>query len=187
MSLGEQAVARLEEGWRAVERTGNPTLRAAYWFLEGEVRVDADPDAALTALHRTIEIARSVDNHFIEGVARVAVASLRARHEEPSKALVEFREVVEHWRVTGDWVHMWTTLHNLLVLLRSPTRWRPSTACWPDRTPPVRRGPARDALPVRVSGPSLQDLVDRRLSDPAEPCEAGLLEDLADHESPHVT
>ncbi len=113
----DDALARLEEGWQAVERTGNPTLRSAFWYLEGEVRLDDDPDTARAALREAVEIAHSVDNRFLEGVARVAMASLQARHGEPDEALAEFRDVVDHWRSRGDWVHMWTTLHNLVVLL----------------------------------------------------------------------
>lgn len=111
------ALALLDVGWQAVERTGNPTLRCAFRYLEGEVRLDDDPDTARAALRRAVELAHSVDNRFLEGVSRVAMASLQARHGEPDEALAEFRDVVEHWRTRGDWIHMWTTLHNLVVLL----------------------------------------------------------------------
>ena len=113
----EQAMARLEEGWQVVERAGNPSLRAGYCYLEGEVRLDDDPEAALRAFQQAVEIAQSVRNRFVEGVARVAAASLQARHGPPDEALRAFHEIVDHWRTSGDWVHMWTTLRNLLVLL----------------------------------------------------------------------
>ena len=94
----------------------NPTLRAAYHYLEGEVRLDDEPDAAREMLGRAIELAAEVRNRFIGGIARVSLASLEARHGDANASLPAFREIIDHWRRTGDWVHMWTTLHNLLVL-----------------------------------------------------------------------
>ncbi|MFP3913693.1 MAG: BTAD domain-containing putative transcriptional regulator, partial [Actinomycetota bacterium] len=114
----EEALALQEEGWRAVNAARTPTLRAGFLFLEGEIRLDTDPEAAMPSLRRAIEVARSVDNRFIEGVARVTAASLEARHGHPDSALLAFRQIVEHWRASRDWVHMWTTLHNLLLLLQ---------------------------------------------------------------------
>lgn len=101
-----------------VGRAGTPSLRAGFSYLEGEVRLDAAPQVALAALHQAIETTGPVHNRFVAGVARVAVASLEARHGEPDEALASFREIIQHWRTCGDWVHLWTTLHNLLVLLQ---------------------------------------------------------------------
>ncbi len=123
----EDAREHLEAGWRVAERVGTPTLRAGFWFLEGEVRLDADPEAALAAFAQAIDIARSTGNRFVEGVARVASASLEARHGKPGDALAAFREIVDHWRTSGDWTHMWTTLHNLVVLLERVGASRPAS------------------------------------------------------------
>lgn len=118
--------AHLQAGWQVVERAGTPTLRAAYWFLEGEVRLDAEPRAALDALQRSIEIARVSRNRFVEGIARVASASMEARHGQPGDALAAFRTIIDDWRTSGDWAHMWTTLHNLVVLLERVGADRPA-------------------------------------------------------------
>lgn len=114
----EEARTLLEAGWQVVEAADQPTLRAGYHYLEGEVRLDDDPAAALRSFQEAIELARSVGNRFIEGVARVAAASLEARHGQPDGALAAFREIVDHWRASGDWAHMWTTLRNLLLLFQ---------------------------------------------------------------------
>ncbi|HSL59714.1 MAG TPA: BTAD domain-containing putative transcriptional regulator [Acidimicrobiales bacterium] len=106
----------LSAGWRAVGVAGTPTLRAGYRYLEGEIRVDDDPPAARAALRQAIETAHPVRNRFIAGVARVALASVEARHGEPDEALAAFAEIVDHWRTSGDWVHLWTTLRSLIVL-----------------------------------------------------------------------
>ncbi|TQN42290.1 putative ATPase [Blastococcus colisei] len=113
----EQARSRLDAGWRAVERAGTPSLRAGFSYLEGEIRLDAAPEVALAAFAQAIEATRPVGNRFVAGVARVAIASLAARHGRPEEALLAFRDIVDHWRTCGDWVHLWTTLHNLVVML----------------------------------------------------------------------
>ncbi len=112
----EVAETALAAGWRLAERLGSPTLQAGFWFLEGEIRLDAEPDTALAAFGRAITTERSVGNRFVEGVSRVAAASLEARHGHPVEALRSFRDVIDHWRTSGDWAHRWTTLRNLLVL-----------------------------------------------------------------------
>ena len=111
------ARAHLLVGRRAADRAGSPTLRAGYSYLEGEIRLDDDPAVARAALHRAIDIADATRNRFVAGVARVSIAALEARHGSQIDALGAFREVIDHWRRCGDWIHMWTTLRNLAMLL----------------------------------------------------------------------
>lgn len=112
----DDAIARFAHGWAVAAATGNPTVRASYRLLEGEVWLDAQPQRAETALADAVEIARSVGNRFVEGVARVSLASLQARRGD-TQALASFADSIAHWRRAGDWVHQWTTLRNLVVLL----------------------------------------------------------------------
>lgn len=111
------AIDRFEQGRRVVRATANPTLRAGYGVLEGEVWLAIDPERAQAALAEAVEVARSVGNGFVEGVARVAMASLQSRRGQAAAALMTFADTVLHWRRHGDWVHQWTTLRNLVVLL----------------------------------------------------------------------
>jgi hypothetical protein len=97
-------------------RAGTPTLRAGFSYLEGEIRLDAAPEVALAAFRQATQTARSVGNRFVVGVTQVSVAALQARHGSPEEALASFREIIDSWRRCGDWVHLWTALHNLLVL-----------------------------------------------------------------------
>ncbi|CCG04190.1 BTAD domain-containing putative transcriptional regulator [Blastococcus saxobsidens] len=113
----EEARSRLDSGWQVAARAGTPSLRAGFSYLEGEIRLDAAPEVALAAFSQAIEATRPVRNRFVAGVARVSVASLAARHGKPEEALLAFREIVDYWRTCGDRVHLWTTLHNLVVLL----------------------------------------------------------------------
>lgn len=112
----DDAVARLQQGWAVAEATANPSLRASYRLLDGEVWLEAEPARAEAALAEAVEIARSVGNRFVEGVARVSLASLQARRGE-ARALATFADSIGHWRQAGDWVHQWTTLRNLVMLL----------------------------------------------------------------------
>lgn len=112
----DDAIARFAHGWAVGAATGNPTVRASYHLLEGEVWLDAEPQRAETALVDAVEVARSVGNRFVEGVARVSLASLQARRGD-TQALTSFADSIAHWRRAGDWVHQWTTLRNLVVLL----------------------------------------------------------------------
>lgn len=112
----DDARALLRRGQLGVDRTGAPALRAGYLYLEGEIQLDHDPGVARAALRRAIDIADATRNRFIGGIARVSIAALEARHGAPVDALAAFHDVVDHWRRCGDWVHMWTTLRNLVAL-----------------------------------------------------------------------
>ena len=101
----------------AGERLDNPSQRA--WALYGHAEAcgDEDPETALRLLEEVIALAEPVQARFLEGVARVAIASLLARHGSPGDALAAFPDIIRHWRRVGDWTHQWTTLRNLVPLL----------------------------------------------------------------------
>ena len=107
----------LAEARRLAEASSNPTARAYSLYAEGECLLDHDPDRALVLLDRACELADSVGNEFVAGVAAVSVASLLARHGDPTRALRWFGEVIDRWRRTGNWMQQWTTLRNLADLL----------------------------------------------------------------------
>ena len=96
---------------------GNPSHLAWAWYLRGEAILDADPDQAVAALERAVELAGSVRNHFVRGVALVSSGSARGRSADPWGAVGAFRAIIDHWRRAGDWTHQWTTLRNLVDLL----------------------------------------------------------------------
>lgn len=116
---GRTAAARRELGElrRVTGELGNPLQRAWTLYAEAELLGDEEPDRALRLLDDAVALARGVRGRFLIGVARVASASLRARHGPPEEAVPAFREVITHWRRLGDWTHQWTTLRNLVGLL----------------------------------------------------------------------
>ncbi len=110
---------------------------AAAWlaYARGEIVLDRDPDRALADLDDAIAIGESVEDHYASGVARVSVASLRARTGDVDEATRAFVDIIRHWRGRGDRTHQLTTLRNLVTLL-------------------VRRGePDRAALLLGAIGP----------------------------------
>ena len=99
------------------ESLGNPHHRAWSRYVLAEALGDDDPDGALELLAEALALAEPVGERFLEGVARVGITSLRARHHSPRDALSAFPDVLRHWRQAGDWTHQWTTLRNLVPLL----------------------------------------------------------------------
>ena len=103
----------------AAEEVGNPHHRAWARYVLAEAHGDDDPDGALELLEEALALAlaQPIGDRLLEGVARVGIASLRARHHEARDALSAFPDVIGHWRRAGDWTHQWTTLRNLVPLL----------------------------------------------------------------------
>lgn len=113
----DAALAAAAEQQRLAEELGNPNQRAWALYADAEARSDDDPEAALGLLEEAISLAEPVHGRFLEGVARVAATSLRARHQSSREALTFFPDVIGHWRRVGDWTHQWTTIRNLVPLL----------------------------------------------------------------------
>jgi len=95
---------------RLADRRGQPRRAVD---LAGECLLDHDPDRALDLLAESREVAGSSGNEFIAGVSAVSIASVLGRHGDLKRALRSFRDVVDRWRRTGNWMQQWTTLRNL--------------------------------------------------------------------------
>jgi predicted ATPase/DNA-binding SARP family transcriptional activator len=95
----------------------SPTAEGWLHYCRGELILDRDPPAAIAALSRAVELADSVGNRYVGGVARVSLTSLEARAGEPAPALRSFDAVIRHWLLRGDNTHLLTTLRNLVGLL----------------------------------------------------------------------
>jgi predicted ATPase len=111
---GVQACTEL----RAVaDALGNPTQLAWTDFAEGEVLLDTDPARAASCLERAVATARAVDARFVEAIAGLSLASLRARHGEPVEALRDFKANILLWESLGDRSRLMVAIRNLLILL----------------------------------------------------------------------
>lgn len=95
----------------------SPTALGWFAYAEGEIELDADPDRAVRALRRAVDLADTAGDRYLGGVARVSATSVQGRHGEPREALVAFADVVVRWLERGDRTHLLTTLRNLVDLL----------------------------------------------------------------------
>jgi predicted ATPase/DNA-binding SARP family transcriptional activator len=111
----DAARVRVEEA-AAVEGAGEG-VRAFVRYARGECLADEEPERAIVLVEEAAELARSAEAWFVDGVARLTAASLRARHGDPYEALPVFADLVDHWRRSGSWPQQWTTLRNLAELL----------------------------------------------------------------------
>ncbi|MBW3555357.1 MAG: winged helix-turn-helix domain-containing protein [Actinobacteria bacterium] len=111
------AVGLTEEAWRVAVAAGSPTMKAIVLYAKGESLLEVDPLRAMTPIDQTIELATSVDNAFMKGLALISATSLRGRHDDPSVALRLFEDVIQHWRRGGSWTPQWITLRNLVELI----------------------------------------------------------------------
>ncbi|GAA0799049.1 BTAD domain-containing putative transcriptional regulator [Spirilliplanes yamanashiensis] len=106
-----------EEAVRVAAASGNPTANALAAYALGEALGDHEPARAVELLRQAAATARTVDCRLFEGAAGTAEMAIRSRHGDPAPVLAGFRDVLAHWRRTGnDTLHA-TALRNLLVLL----------------------------------------------------------------------
>ncbi|HEV7863565.1 MAG TPA: hypothetical protein VGR20_12725, partial [Acidimicrobiia bacterium] len=112
-----EAAGRLAaEAFATAERSGSPTARAFAHFVRGEI---APPDDASAEEHlrRAIELAEMVDSTLVIGLARVALATLKARQDDAPGALHHYEAVIVEWQRVGAWTSQWVTLRTLVDLL----------------------------------------------------------------------
>jgi predicted ATPase/DNA-binding SARP family transcriptional activator len=112
----DEAVREADAAARVAVR-GGPATQAFARYAQGECLAETDPDRASSSVEEALELARSSGAWFVEGVALLTAASLRARHGHAAAALPSFAELVHHWRRSGSWTQQWTTLRNLAELL----------------------------------------------------------------------
>jgi hypothetical protein len=97
------------------ERSGSPTARAFAHYVLGEI---STPDDASGEEHlcRAIELAETVNSSFVVGLARVALATLKARQDDAAGALRYYEAVIVEWQRAGAWTSQWVTLRTLVDL-----------------------------------------------------------------------
>lgn len=95
----------------------SPSVSAWIDYVEGELHLDLNPGRAEVLLLQACETARNCGATFVEGVARLSLASVIARNGRPAAAMEVFGQTVRHWLDLGDWIHQWVTLRNLALLL----------------------------------------------------------------------
>jgi predicted ATPase/DNA-binding SARP family transcriptional activator len=113
----ENAAATADKLRSDADLAGNLVLAAWATYTQAEARLDTEPEHAMDLLDDALNLARASGDRYLTGVALVSAASVRSRHGDPREALQLFRDVVLHWHSSGNWLHQWTTLRNLVDLL----------------------------------------------------------------------
>lgn len=93
------------------------THRSWLAYLHGEVLLDDDPDTAITAFTRAVDLADAAGSVYVGGVARVSAITLQSRHAPAAVALPLYADVIERYVEVGSWSHLLTTLRNLVPTL----------------------------------------------------------------------
>ena len=120
-------------------------MKAHVLYAQGESLLEVDPLRALAPIEQALDLAASVDNVFMKGLALISATSLRGRHAEPHVALRLFDDVIQHWRRDGNWPRQWLTLRNLVELIARVGADEPAAvlygACTASSTSPQIYGP----------------------------------------------
>jgi len=110
-------------GRAAAARSGAPSALAVVSWALGEITAATDPGQATQHLRRAVELAEPVGCRLVAALAQVSLATLHARHGEPSAALRYYRQVITQWRQAGAWTPQWVTVRTLVDLLARLGAW----------------------------------------------------------------
>jgi tetratricopeptide (TPR) repeat protein len=100
-----------------VDAVANPSLSAWHDYTGGEVRLETSPAEALPLLRRGLAAARRTGNRLLAGIAGLSAVSCEARVGNPAAALLQYAEVIDHWRRHGARNMQWATVRTLIELL----------------------------------------------------------------------
>ena len=98
--------------------------RAFVAYVEGELRATTRPEDSVPYYVEAIRDAARVGCNFVEGVARVSLASAQARIGDVPAAAEGFGYLIASWRRTGQTTQLWTTARNAAELLATAGRAR---------------------------------------------------------------
>jgi predicted ATPase/DNA-binding SARP family transcriptional activator len=119
---GDVAAAerRAEATTAEADGLASPSARAFAQFVKGELDAVRSPAHARDHLNEAVELARSVGNEFIAGLARVTLAGLPPEGGDDVRAAVRhYLAAVAGWAEIGAWFAQLVTLRNVAVLLAS--------------------------------------------------------------------
>jgi hypothetical protein len=115
---GDRTTARqLLDQAAAVATCGSHHAFIAY--VEGELRAISEPEDSVPYYLDAVAVAGRVGCSFVEGVARVSLATTRARTGHVAEAAEGFAYLIEFWRRTDQTTQLWTTARNAAELLAS--------------------------------------------------------------------
>jgi predicted ATPase/DNA-binding SARP family transcriptional activator len=107
------------EAVRIADPTANPTTRSMARCALGRSLVPSDPERALKVLDEAAELAASVENNWLTGMAGMESAAIRARQGDPGPAARRFIVLLDHWERGGPGLipQQWDTLRDVTRLM----------------------------------------------------------------------
>ena len=113
----EEAGRIADQARAAADRCRSPSALALVSWVSGEIAIGTSPDQARHDLQRAVVLAKSAGSRFIDGLSRVALATLDARHGDVTIALGHYEQAIREWQRAGAWTPMWVTIRTLVELL----------------------------------------------------------------------
>src|SRR5580704_7898450 len=120
--LGE--ASRLADQARAAaDRCRSPSALALVSWVSGEIDIGTSPGQARQHLQRAVDLAKSAGSRFVDGLSRVALATLDARHGDTADALGHYERAIREWQQAGAWTPLWVTIRTLVEHLTRAGAW----------------------------------------------------------------
>ncbi|CAN5345216.1 BTAD domain-containing putative transcriptional regulator [soil metagenome] len=113
----DNARALLARAHEANSQSKVPSHAAFVAYVEGELRTASNTKEAVPYYLEAIQTSRETGASFVEGVARVSLASARIRLGDVAGAASGFAYLLGYWRRTGHVTQLWTTARNAANLL----------------------------------------------------------------------
>jgi len=113
----EEASRLAGQARAAADRSGSPSALAFASWVSGEIAASTSPGQARRHLQRAVALAAPAGSRFVDGISRVSLATLHARHGDPAVALRHYEQVILQWQQAGAWTPLWVTIRTLVDLL----------------------------------------------------------------------
>lgn len=96
---------------------GAPTYRAYAAYALGEATTEDDSERSVALLERAVDLAESVNNQYIQAIARTTLGSVLARLGRVDEAKTQLHAAMELWETMGLNAYRWTTVQYLSALV----------------------------------------------------------------------
>jgi predicted ATPase/DNA-binding SARP family transcriptional activator len=108
-----------QEALRVADATANPTARAMARCSLGRALAESEPDSALRYLNEAAELAATVENNWLTGMARLEAAAIGSERRDPAVTAQTFIALLGHWKRGGPGMlpQQWDTLRHVTRLL----------------------------------------------------------------------
>lgn len=98
---------------RVAADIGAPTYRAYAAFAMGEAVNESDPERSAELLDHATELGGSVNNFYIQAMARTSMGSVLARLGRRDEAIDSLHEAMDLWETMGMPAYQWTVVQYL--------------------------------------------------------------------------